>query len=345
MKNFGRIAMLAVIIAVCAACHRRTLNDPNELVQLVVTVDTRNISNVTSDIYNPNIPVPDLNTDMLRVLLYNPSTRSLMSQSFISNKTYQDEVTQIFSGTLNIGFGNFDLIAYNFDTPTTLVKSESNEDSAVAYTEAVPESVRAKYSFSKSLNLEDIDINYEPDHFMVARESNLRVSPHDSLYTIYTTAHSIIDTYYLQVRVIGAQYASSATAVISGLSPSNVFGINSRTEVPSAAVAFDIQKSTDSNIAGEEKNVLCGLFNTFGKIDGIDSDLLVTFNVTDTAGNLLQFNFNLNTVFKTEDAIERHWLLIDDAITIPDPSPQNTTGGGFEPRVDDWQEQYGEIVL
>ena len=239
------------------------------------------------------------------------------------------------------------MIVYNFDTPTTQVLSESNENEALAYTNPIPESLKSKYALSKADDPGyEISVNYEPDHFVVAREHELRVSPHDSILVIHTTAHTIIDTYYLQIHVEGMQYAAAATAVISGLSPSNLFGLDERTEQPSAAVCFDLLKSTDKNIPGENKDVLCALFNTFGKIADVDSDLLVTFNVTDTAGNLLQYDFDLNSVFKTEDAIERHWLLIDQTIVIPNPSPgPNPSNGGFQPVVDDWEVQYGEIAL
>ena len=74
----------------------------------------------------------------------------------------------------------------------------------------------------------------------------------------------------------------------------------------------------------------------------------MTFNVVDTQGNVLRKEVNLDTIFKTEDAIERHWLLIDETWTIPPPvePPKPDTGsGGFQPVVDDWQEETGEITL
>jgi hypothetical protein len=146
------------------------------------------------------------------------------------------------------------------------------------------------------------------------------------------------------------QFASSATAVISGLSPSNHIGYNERTIDPSAAVVFEMQKGQDLSLDGDNKDILCAVFNTFGKIDKVSSNLYVTFNVFDTAGNLRQYSANLDSVFNTEEAKLYHWLIIDESclvIDIPDPgvNPPSGGNGGFQPQVDDWEEEEGSIVL
>ena len=57
----------------------------------------------------------------------------------------------------------------------------------------------------------------------------------------------------------------------------------------------------------------------------------------------------LSDVFQTEDAIKRHWLIIDKVVwEIHDPGgdpPQPSGNGGFQPVVDDWEEEQGEIIL
>ena len=347
MNRLMRIILAALALTVAAACHRRPLVDPEDAVRIRVEVNIKAVSNVTTDIYNDKIPIPDLNTDMMRVMVYDPTSKNLMSQSFISNKTYDEEGNQVLSGTMNISFGTYDFLVYNFDTPTTQVKEESNENKVIAYTNEISNALKTKYLGTKAEeDYEDISINYEPDHLVVAREHDFFVAPHDTVIVINTEARTIVDTYYIQIHVEGMQYANSATAIISGLSPSNKFGLNERTVDPSAAVCFDMHMSTDEHLPGENKDVLCAVFNTFGKIEEISSDLHVTFNVIDTAGNLQQYDANLDHVFKTEDAIERHWLLIEDTWVIENPTPGPTpSNGGFQPKVDDWEEQQGEINL
>lgn len=342
-KRFLLAASL-LCLALCG-CNRRPLEDMMEKIAIRVDVDVKAVSNVTCDVYNPKVPIPSTNTDMMRVMVYDPKSKNLLTQSFISNKTIENG-DQVLSGMLNISYGNYDFVIYNFDTPTTQVSDENNEESIIGYTTEIPATMRTRFLGTKAEDFENVSVNYEPDHLMVAREHNLRVSPRDTLVVIRTTATSVVDTYYIQIHVEGMQYASSATAIISGLSPSNYFGINERTEKPTAAVCFDMMKSTDENIAGDNKDVLCAVFNTFGKVPDATSNLHVIFNVVDVAGNLQQKDINLDRIFKSQDAIEHHWLLIDETWTIVDPGHQtDQTSGGFKPVVDDWEEEHGDIVL
>ncbi len=258
------IAGLAALLMLSVSCERRPLEDASELIRIMVEINVEFISNVTMDIYNENIPVPDFNTDMMRVMVYDPDTKNLFKQKLISSKTIDENGNQVFSGSLDISYGNFNFLVYNFGTPYTRVESVNNEDEIVAFTDPIPESLRDRYLSTKigEEASKPISINYEPDHLVVASEKNLRVSPHDSVVVIKTVARPINDTYYLQIHVEGMQFASSATAVISGLSPSVRFGAGVRTVEPSVAVAFDLNKSTDYRLPGANKDVLCAVFNT-----------------------------------------------------------------------------------
>ncbi|MBP5721913.1 MAG: DUF5119 domain-containing protein [Bacteroidales bacterium] len=351
--------LLAVLVLAGTGCHRRDLEDMVERINLRVDVNIKAVASVTTNVYNEHIPVPDLNTDMMRVMVYDPKSKNLLTQSFISNKSVSADGDQVLSGELNISYGDYDMLVYNFDTPTTQVTGENSENTILCYTDPLPASVRAHYlgslrnQNSTKANTDDdpyadLAINYEPDHVLVAREENLHVSAHDTVVVIHTTAKTVVDTYYIQIHVEGMQFASSATALISGLAPSRLMGIGKPVIDKPSAICFDLVKSIDENIPGANKDVLCATFNTFGKIEDATSDLLVTFNVVDTGGNLQQKMINLDRIFKTEDAIERHWLLIDETWTIVDPGnnkPPSTGGGGFQPTVDDWQEEHGEIEI
>lgn len=349
------IVLLLLAIALVAGCHRRPLEDASELVRIRVDVNVKAITNITHRTRYKNNPRIDeltkekedqLRTDVVRCLVYNPQNGALLNQAFLTSKTYSEDGDQVLSGNLNISFGDFDFLLYNFDTPTTQVKGENREDQILAYTSPIPESQRKAMLGTKASVYDDVSINYEPEHLMVARRRNVRVSPHDTLVVIETEAFSIIDTYYLQIHVEGLQYATTrATAIITGLAPSNSFGLGQVTNDPSAAVCFDLRQSTDVTIEGENQDVLCAVFNTFGKIEGVSSNLHVTFNVVDVSGNLQQKDVNLDEVFKSKEAIENHWLLIDETWTIEKPDVPTPGGGGFQPVVGEWEESEGSITL
>ena len=361
-KLFKRI-FVAIILLAAVACERRPLLDQSEAVRIKIKVNVKAVTNVNTNIrssvrlYGTNTTLWDpkleqLDPQMMRVLVYDPDTEELLGQSFITSTEVDEEGNKVFNGNLGISHGNYNFLVYNFDTPTTQVTAENSEASILAYTNEIPSNLKAKYLGTKAeTDYEDMSIRYEPEHLLVANEKDVRISPHDTLVVVETVANTIVDTYYLQVRVKGLQFASSATAVISGLSPSNHIGYNERTIDPTAAVVFEMQKGQDLSLDGDNKDVLCAVFNTFGKIRETSSNLYVTFNVYDSAGNLLQYSANMDTIFNSEEAIKYHWLIIDDSylvIDIPDPQggdhPQ-TGNGGFQPQVDDWEEETGEISL
>lgn len=347
-KRIAHIVIVLLAVLSMASCHRRPLEEMSEKVSIRVKVNITAVANVTTNVYNDRIPIPDITTDMMRVMVYDPSNHDLLTQSFISNKSIDGSGNQVLSGDLNISYGTYDILIYNFDVATTQIAQENNEESILAYTDEISNSMKSGlFGFKASkVEMDEFEhIQYEPDHLVVARENDLRVSPHDTVVVITTTATTIIDTYYLQIRVKGMKFASTANAIISGLSPSNHFGPNIRTNDPSSAVAFELHKSTDPNIVDENQDVLCATFNTFGKIPDASSELYVTFNVIDAAGNLQAYTTSLDSIFQTEDAIERHWLLIDEVFEIKDPGISTGGNGGFQPVVDDWIEEEGNVTL
>ena len=352
MRKIGFIALIALAIVASASCHRRPLHDMEERVQLKVVIDVDTVCNVGRNIYNDKLAKPNTNTDMLRMFFYNSADHSYFGETLLSDKSYDEAGHQVFTSYLNIPSGTFDFVVYNFDTPNTLIKNTNNEGTIEAYTQQVPQSVVSTIT-GKAGGNDAMMLSYQPDHLMVAREQNCYIPFHTELESIETVAHTCLNTYYIQIHVEGLRFVQTATAVISGLYSANMFGrdavspwtVGERVGSPSTAVYFNMEKSTDEKMAGENKDVLCALFNTFGKIEDVSSDLFVTFNVIDIEGNRLQKTVNLDVVFRSEDALERHWLLLDDVWIIDDPVPHDVGGGGFQPVVDDWDEEHGEIEL
>lgn len=348
-KSVLMTALIAGLLILSAGCERRPLYTMEERVELRVTLDLDTVSNVMRNIYNDKIAKPNTNTDMMRVFLYDHESHELLTQGFLSDKSYDAQGHQVLSGYMNVNYGTYDFLIYNFDTPNTLIRDEGNEDRVEAYTSPLPQSVISSIA---PQTLEGL-ISYQPDHLMVAREQNFYVAPHIEVPVIETTAYTCLNTYYIQIHVLGLQYVAGCTAVLSGLYSANKFGsdpdmsagVGHRIGDPSTSVYFNLEKSTDDNIAGENKDVLCAHFNTFGKIENVASDLYVTFNAVDTQGNRIKKTISLDRLFKTADALDRHWLLIEDVWEIPDPNPNPIDGGGFNPVVDDWDDKKVNIDL
>ena len=125
-------------------------------------------------------------------------------------------------------------------------------------------------------------------------------------------------------------------AVLSGMVGSNLIATNTRVTEPEAAIWFNLQKSDDKGVP-----VICTVFDTFGRIDRSTNNLEVTFNIQTTDGKTVVRTFNISDLFETENAIRHHWLLLDETIKIDPPQ----TGGGFDPKVDDWDEEHHDVII
>lgn len=345
-----RLHILCSLITVLllASCQLRPLEEPSGLINVEVVIETAGVQNVTDCIYNPDLEAPVISSDMMRCMFYNPETDRLVAQSFLSDKHIDEQGREVFTGRMNLEPGTYNILCYNFDTPYTLIWDESEYSKITAYSSEIPMSVKSRFSalFSKAPEEDDVPIYYMPDHLVVSRDPGYVIKHHADVLTIHTEASTIIDTYYIQIGVKNAQYASGISAVLGGLSRENqISGDIRETEHPSA-IFFDLSIGKDERRSGDNKDVICGLFNTFGKIDTASSGLNVTFNVISTSGEIIEKTFNLDKVFETEDATKRHWLIIDDEIVIPDPGPDpGPPSSGFNPKIKDWNKEEDSITF
>ena len=334
MRSMVKIILLAAT-ALVLACERRPLFDPEDSAELKVRIVTDGIHNVTCDIYNPELEVPSITSDVMRVLFYAPEGKPILSQGFISSKTIDENGYEVFYGPLALSAGRYKLLSYNFDLDVTRIDSDNDYNKIRATTLEVPQYFYSRFG-SRADDLGSI--YYAPDHLFVAREPELRVGSHQGVETIELDATTVVDTYYVQIRITGvnnmAQNAS-AQAVLTGMASSNCFGPNRRCDDEKASLYFEMKRGIDPHAAeGTTSDVLCAVFNTFGKLEDVHSEMHVTLSVLTRDGETHQKVIDMAPVFESADARERHWLLIEDEWEIP--TPITGGGGGFAPDVEDW---------
>ena len=342
LKN---ILLLLLLMCAISSCERRPLVEVTEKVKVRVYVKLKTILNVTTGKYNDLIPVPEVSPKVIRVIFYDPDTKEVRTQSFISRRGVDENGNEYLEGEVNVRPGTYDILCYNFDTPSTIVKNENNWNTIRAYTSEISEALYTRFRSRAEPTAIEPRIYYEPDHLIVAREEKLHIPEHTDVVVIEMDASTIVDSYYIQIRLKNGKYASDASAVLTDLAPSNYFGINQRTHDEYAGTFFDMYRSTDPRIRADNQDVLCAVFNTFGKrpdeVDpSMESQLYVTFNVVTTEGKMVDMTIDMDSIFRTEDAVKRHWLLIDKVFEIPEPA-----SGGFSPVVDDWDDENGIIDI
>ena len=337
-----RVLALTAMLLGALSCHRRPLEDPDFSTRIEVKVNITAIANVTCDVYNEYIPIPDINPEVMRVMFYSPNSDKLLAESFITD-VQQDENGQMsIRGDISILPGDYRMLIYQFGTESTQIWDYASFDKAAAYTDALSEEALKALQLKADVNY-DQPIRYQPDHTIVARSEHETIPYHAGVYTITAQASSIVETYYLQVKVDGLQWVSSARAVLTSMSPSVTLAAVDRDYDNPCAIYTPLLKSEDHD--GEA--VVCNIFNTFGRIPESTNNLDVTFELRTTDGRTISKTFDISDLFLSEDCINHHWLLVEETIVVPppedpDPSPG---GGGFDPTVDDWEEERHEIEL
>ena len=355
------IFILALTTLFVVSCERRPLLEISNTHYLRVYIDEE-IKNVTCDYYNPYYKQPVYKApDVMRVVLADPISGNVKAERYLRNKG-KDEKGTYYDGYIIADPGNYKMMAYNFDTETSLINGEGNIKEAKAYTNEIASHLRAKISSRSNTDIENEKIVYEPDHLFTFNSDELIIPYSEKIDTISATnggqfiAQSIVKSYYLQVQVKGIQWAASTVGLLTGLSGSCQLengGIDNNDSItvyfemsPNDTESVGIEYHTSGTTEGANDDVvtLYTTFNTFGKIPELRNNLQITFDFITTYGQTYSETFDITKAFATDEAINNRWLLIDHTITIPEPPPPSG-GGGFRPEVDDWEDINTDIKI
>lgn len=338
LSNILSAVFTLCVILTTASCEKRPLVDMDHRTNVSVMVNIDAISNVTCDIYNEKIATPKIEPLAMHVLFFDNNTNKVVSESFINDISYNEDGRRMLSGKVSLLPGTYNMLIYDFGTEATIVDNYYIWDECKASTNEISPALKRSFvSKAENKSWEDAYIVYEPDHLVVATHEDEHVPYHEGVHTIETEAKSVVESYYLQIKVDGLEYVSSAQAVLSGMVNSNIITSNTRVVEPQATIWFDLEKSDDNGIP-----VICTVFNTFGRIADSQNELEVTFDIKTHDGRIIQRTFDITELFSTPECIEHHWLLLDETITI---EPPQIPGGGFAPEVDDWEEENREIFI
>ncbi len=340
------VAVTMCLLSVCS-CEHRPLESIVASTNISVHVNVNTISNVTCDIYNSKIPVPEITPEVMRVLFFDMQQDRLLSDVFIQDRYIDEEGNLYLNGKVSINPGDYRMIIYSFGAEHTYISDYDSFENSTAYTDPLSEYMQqmlkknAKKNTDKSENqgakTDDQPIHEQPEHIMVARSFNENIPYHTGDHEILAEATSLVESYYMQVKIEGAEYVTSANAVLTSMAPSASLASGVKDYATPTSLYIPLVKSDDKGVP-----VICNVFNTFGRIPNSTNELKITFNVTRTDGEVFTHTFDISDLFLSEACIKHHWLLVDETIVIPDPP---STGGGFKPSVDDWEDIESEIEI
>ena len=339
VKSIRLAALLLVCTLLAGACQRRPFSSRNTGVNLVLKINTRIVNQV-------DVALPA----NMRVGMYNPDNHSLSYADFVGPE----------GGYISPEPGTYDILVYNFETESTILRGEDDFLKAEAYANEISPYLKgqirplleqrrklrqerlAASSESETAATDDEErVVYEPDHLFVGRVKGqdipqLLLEEGDREIVIEVEATSIVETWKIEIRgVQGAEYISSISAIISGQAASTYLYSGEDSD-ESVSVYFTMQTNRART---SDEGMIMGSFNTFGKKPGVESELSLDVSITDSGGNTYDLHYDITSDF--QDNPERV-IIIEDDISIDPPS---SGGGGFDPSVEDWDNVTSDIEL
>ena len=331
------VILILAVLTILTGCKRRELEYGSVNLNLRLKINL----NVHVNGQIKEQPTPE----MMRVMFFDPDTYDLVTESYLPPT----------GGRISLPPGKYKFIGYNFDTEATLLRNDRNYYSIEAYTNEVSSAMKSsilnaiRYGRSATktadadawetalTKVQESAIIYEPDHLFVSHQ-DIEVFNVQEDQTIEADAETIIETWKISVRIKNEQYMASARALLTGQIASNFIGLpkeQGKTDTD-VVLMFDMNADPDS----EDKDMVVGQFNTFGKNPNVESRLWLTIIIKTVGGETVEWHRDITDEFFMDEAVEQNTINIVEEIEIPKPeNPGGTGGGGFQPGVDDWDEE------
>ena len=380
------LILLSLIALVNLSCERRELVELSNThyVRVYIKEDIKNVT--TGFHPNAQNRPEYKQPDILRLLLADPQTGKLKAERFLRTRkqdergTYYEGYIVADPGRYNMIAYNFDTEVCIVRNYNDFNKSQVYTNEIATHIRArvsknamkvVQKNMqREMYRVAQKLALkgqqkvtkagEDVTeerIVYDPDHFFLANCGDIYVPYTDELDTLrtpdhdYFTAESVVKSYYIQVPVKNIDYATSSLGLVSGLAGSVNLGTCQINDEDPVTVYLELRPGENaasgiSKAGKDETAIMYTTFNTFGKLPESDNGLTITFDFLTTHGGSHTQTLDITEEFNSSQAKENHWILVDEIIELPKPTPNpNNSGGGFKPTVGEWEDVNTEIII
>ena len=342
--------ILGVLMLACmfASCEHRPLEDPYNAHYVRVYVD-EHIKNVTYGFYDETREKPQYyRPRVMRAVLADAETGEVVSERFLQSSG-EDERGYYLDGYIAAEAGNYNLMIYNFGTERTIISNEYKYKEMQATTLPIPKSYY-QYFPTMQEEIEEKTLRYCPDHLFLSSCHNVKVKQNLGVDTLYNddgdffTAQSVVKSYYLQIKILGFEYVSTAVSLISGMAGSVTLSSNQMNENDPVNVFFDMNYTEVARTKdGESKTaILYTTFNTFGKLPNEQNVYTMNFEFTRTDGTSQLETIDITSMFDEPLVKNEQWIIIPKIIEI---TPTVGGGGGLQPGVDEWGDEWSDIQL
>lgn len=338
---------MLLVFGIFTSCEHRKLSDPYNGHYVRIYIDEQ-IKNVTYGFYDETRERPEYTRPrVLRVVLSDPVSNEIVSQRYLQTSG-EDERGYYIDGYIAAEAGSYNLMAYNFGTERTKIRQEYSYNEMQAYTSPIPEAYYRYFPQIREEYAEDA-IRYCPDHLHLALCQPVQIPRGVAIDTLRTadgkffTAHSIVASYYLQIKIKGLNYISSAVSLLCGMAGSVSLCESSMNSDEPVNIFFDMNYTNVQCIAGDNKSsaILYATFNTFGKLPDEQNLYTLNFEFTRTDGSSQVESIDITSMFDEPIVKNERWILLETEIEITPP----ISSGGMTPGVDEWADVWTDIQL
>ena len=341
-----------VLTGLLMSCEHRILEDPSNGHYVRVYIDEQ-IKNVTYGFYSDSRKRPEYERPrVLRVVLADPVTNKVITERYLQSYG-EDERGYYIDGYIAATEGNYNLMVYNFGTPKTKLRQENDYIQVQAYTSPISDNL-FQYFPTLETEIDKKTVRYCPDHLFLATCEPVKIKKNLNIDTLYTTsgdyfmAQSVVKSYYIQVRIKGFEYVTTAVSLLSGMAGTTLLHKREMDENDAVSVFFtmdytDVGRTNATTKGGYTKTaILYSTFNTFGKLPHEQSVYTMNFEFTRTDGTSQVETIDITSMFDDPLVKNEQWILIEKEIEI---TPTVGGGGGLVPGVDDWGDVWSVIEL
>ena len=342
------VLCLPLLMVAFAACEHRPLEDPYNMHYVRVYIDEQ-IKNVTYGFYDESRLRPEyIRPRVLRVALCDPITNKVVVERYLQT-TGEDERGYYIDGYISAEEGEYNLMIYNFGTEKTKIRDEYNYSGIQAYTSQIPKNYH-QYIPMSSVDIAEEAIRYCPDHLFVANCQPVKVGKSVGLDTLrnqdgdFFTARSIVLSYYLQIKIKGFNYVSTAVSLLSGMAGSTTLSDCTLNKNDAVSIFFDMDYADVQRTKNEDKEtaILYATFNTFGKLPEERSLYTVNFEFNKSDGTSQVETIDITPMFfGNPQVVNEQSIILEKEIEISPP----IGSGGMTPGVDEWGDIWTDIYL
>lgn len=342
MRQIDRLFLLLglFLLAIVSGCRRIPMYEREAGIYLRLSVDLSldpamearldvDISPDLSEKVVGKIP------EMVRACFYDAVSHELVKEDFLP----------IEGGFVDVPAGVYDVVVYTLGTEVTQVSGTESRALGYAFTSSTGVRVKLMGAQAKgdekegeeAAVIDEQSVIMEPDHMFVGKIAGATVPVHpadEEIIVLSSEMSRISESWTLEIlNIIGAEHIQNAEVYVTGQAAGRYLWDRRPVGHPSAiefASEIDIQKGH-----------LFSVFNTFGKYQQSECDVLVNVLVTTKSGFRCRYVFDVTEQWLNPDNTA-HSIVIDEAVEVPGADNQ---GDGVDPTVTDWGDEEYTIII